>query len=410
MKRGVRNALIATIVLLTALAAFIRFAIPLTTPIAPEIEIPHLTVAEKTRFPTYHTGHTSEQLARSLEEKVRKLLIEGKTDEARTAINQLKQLPEGAVHPQKIKLLERALLEGVELRRGESPYAVVSYDGVEGDDLGGEALALIDETIGDLAALFGFMPEEKIQVVIYSDPRFSSASGAPLPEWVEAGFDGKLRLPVELIYNRERRERVIRHELSHAFSYLMARGKVPIWLDEGIAQWIEGRTTPYCWSREWDFPPMERLIAPFIQEQDPQAVQILYQSSLALLEHLIALKGWHALQGYLGELKQGKPEKETFFKQFELTHQQAWADAQISLVSRFCPSAKNEPDFEENNPQEEEIVEIPRTVEAESIDPRLSPEAEEYELYPTDPNLPLDNSTSPAEDDQVSIVEQSAEE
>ncbi len=39
----------------------------------------------------------------------------------------------------------------------------------------------------------------------------------------------------------EQLSRVLRHELTHSFLQQKTRGRCPAWLQEGIAQWMEGR-------------------------------------------------------------------------------------------------------------------------------------------------------------------------
>jgi len=415
VKKSVRNALIAAAVLLIAVGVFVYLILPSSPQSTPDPSFPiHLQISEDP-IPHYRHQTTDAEQASQLEEAIRAFLKEGKIEEARQEMMRLKTLPAGSLHPQQLHLLERALEEGVQLRRGESPYTIVSFDGVEGDDLATEALALIDEQLADLAGFFGYMPREKVEVVIYSDPRFASATGMPLPQWVEAGYDGKLRLPVELFRYNEQKEAVIRHELSHAFSKMMMKGALPIWLDEGVAQYLEGRRLPECWPREWDFPPMERMAAPFVQESNPELANILYQSSLALLNHLITLKGWDILQGYFKDLEQGFPEPRTFANHFELTHQQAWADAQISLATQFCPEQALTPTAEaEDWSGDREQIEKLSHEEEEPLDPRLSPEAEELQLYPESHENPendypvygeQENEAPPEEGENQTFVE-----
>ncbi|MEK7283248.1 MAG: hypothetical protein AAB249_05510, partial [Acidobacteriota bacterium] len=58
-------------------------------------------------------------------------------------------------------------------------------------------------------------------------------------------YDGKIRVPIGGLkqINAEAR-RVLLHELAHAFIAGKSRGTAPRWLHEGLAQKIEGKTTP----------------------------------------------------------------------------------------------------------------------------------------------------------------------
>ena len=348
----------------------------------------------------------------AIEARLRAALAEGDAEEAARLIGILRENSPAKVPAATLALLERAYAEGTALRRGESPYAVVSFDGVEGDEIGDEALALADRAILDLSALLAFAPERKIEIVVYSDPSFSNAAGAELPQWVGAAFDGKLRLPVELVRGEDpRREATVRHEMAHAFVHLMSGGTVPVWMDEGIAQHAEGRAVPECWSRAWAFPSMEELRGPFVSENDPVRAFALYASSLALLEHLVELREWRSVQAYLDEIRQGKPEPEAFAELFELTPEQAWADAQLSLATNLCPEPEGEPaeepadgTDESASPAEEPAIEepvpeepAPEDREPEEPIPGLSPDAPEIDLYPTPEPEPAEEAPEPEE-------------
>ena len=45
--------------------------------------------------------------------------------------------------------------------------------------------------------------------------------------------------------------RILKHELTHSFLYQKTQGRCPTWLQEGVAQWMEGRrgggTRRSCW-------------------------------------------------------------------------------------------------------------------------------------------------------------------
>ena len=341
-----------------------------------------------------------------IESELRAALAEGDGDEAARLLALLKKEGAGKVPEQALRLLERAVEEGTALRRGESPYAVVSFDGVQGDELGAEALALVDDAIWELSAALGFSPERKLEVVVYSDPRFSNGAGIELPNWVEAAYDGKLRLPAELVFDEARRASVVRHETAHAFVHLMAGDAVPLWMDEGIAQHLEGRPMPECWSRSWDFPPLDRLKSPFVGESDPMRAFVLYASSLALVEHLVALKEWSSVRAYLNEIRQGKPEEVAFAEAFELTADKAWADAQIALAARFC-SEPDAPPAEEPAAPEAAPEEAPSEPEPapddDYVDPRLTEETPEIALWPDEPppEEPAGEEAAPAEADDA---------
>jgi len=61
------------------------------------------------------------------------------------------------------------------------------------------------------------------------------------PEWADGWNDGSIRVPVQgLERPTPRLIKVLRHELAHSFVTARTGNNCPTWLQEGIAQWLEG--------------------------------------------------------------------------------------------------------------------------------------------------------------------------
>ncbi len=62
------------------------------------------------------------------------------------------------------------------------------------------------------------------------------------PSWAGALNDGRIRVPVEgLTSMTDELARVLKHELTHSFVAQKTDGHCPVWLQEGIAQYMEGK-------------------------------------------------------------------------------------------------------------------------------------------------------------------------
>ncbi|HEX9781042.1 MAG TPA: tetratricopeptide repeat protein [bacterium] len=83
---------------------------------------------------------------------------------------------------------------------------------------------------------FRYWPKQKMIVLVYDSETFR-AMRAGTPEWVAAQYDGKIRLPLpgdSLGVNDVRR--ILYHEYTHALVQDLARGRCPVWLNEGLAE------------------------------------------------------------------------------------------------------------------------------------------------------------------------------
>ncbi len=85
-----------------------------------------------------------------------------------------------------------------------------------------------------------FTPPDSIGVILYTQQAFADITRAP--GWVSALNDGRIRVPVQGLGDvTPELSRVLKHELTHSFIRQKTRGLAPTWIQEGLAQWIEGK-------------------------------------------------------------------------------------------------------------------------------------------------------------------------
>ena len=136
-----------------------------------------------------------------------------------------------------------------------------------------EALAVLEVAYDSISNLFDFLPENKMSLVLYEDKEYQGTG--PRPDWVAAVFDGKLRVPVNMMAYRDVYRPVLFHELTHSFVRAMTHANVPCWMNEGIAQVIDGSHN----NEERPlgaYPSVESLRKPFVKEKDSATVKMLY--------------------------------------------------------------------------------------------------------------------------------------
>ena len=147
-----------------------------------------------------------------------------------------------------------------------------------------EALSVLEVAYDSLCHLFDFHPENKMHLVLYESSQYQGVG--PRPEWVGAVFDGKLRIPVDVMQFREIYRPMFFHELTHAFVRAMTRSKVPLWVNEGIAQVVDASRTGMP-RPEGDAPSIAALTTPFVNECSTSVAVKLYWYSQAMVERLL---------------------------------------------------------------------------------------------------------------------------
>jgi hypothetical protein len=109
---------------------------------------------------------------------------------------------------------------------------------------------------------------------------------------------------------------VLVHELVHAFVQAAAGPGVPGWLNEGLAQLLEGRPGELARRREQlqgvELFPLERLEGSLAGWQDPAAIARAYTQSLVFVEYLRQTYGDEALRRTLLAIPKGVSPQAAF--------------------------------------------------------------------------------------------------
>jgi tetratricopeptide (TPR) repeat protein len=139
--------------------------------------------------------------------------------------------------------LDKALRDKAEeesYRENESAHFQLKYNGAAEPALAREVLHTLESHFEAIASELNYTPPEPIGVVLYTQERFADITRAP--GWVGALNDGRIRVPVQGLASVDAElSRVLKHELTHSFIQQKTRGRAPTWLQEGAAQWMEGR-------------------------------------------------------------------------------------------------------------------------------------------------------------------------
>lgn len=176
-----------------------------------------------------------------------------------------------------------------------------------------EVLDAAERSWTSLAHDLGRAPTTPVSIRIAPDGVMPAA-------WAEAVFDGQIRLPFSAAGGSERRDPILRHELSHAFLVDFSGGRIPLWMNEGLAQWLEGRrpsALPDARSADW----LDRIAARrSFMDLDADEAGLAYAWSLAVASELMELHGSTTLLRYLDLLAGGTPEPEAFQSAFGRTY------------------------------------------------------------------------------------------
>jgi tetratricopeptide (TPR) repeat protein len=135
---------------------------------------------------------------------------------------------------------ERDKEEEASFKENESAHFTLRYSGAAQPQLARDVLRTLEMHYSAVESELDYSPPDPIGVILYTQEAFADITRAP--GWVGALNDGRIRVPVEgLTSVTPDLSRVLKHELTHSFVQQKTRGRAPTWLQEGLAQWMEGK-------------------------------------------------------------------------------------------------------------------------------------------------------------------------
>lgn len=179
----------------------------------------------------------------------------------------------------------------------------------------------------------GEAPKGEIRAVFYSS-KDAFTSTHDLTQNVAGIYDGKVRLPVPEKPNWEALGRTISHEVAHAFLFDVGGPDIPLWLNEGLAEFLSGgpdRPTPSLdETRRKKEPliPIVDLSASLRNLKNNTKASLAYDEAYSLAKFIHERFGVFGIRRLLQTFKQGTPsESEAIHQSLFMTPeilQQSW--------------------------------------------------------------------------------------
>jgi tetratricopeptide (TPR) repeat protein len=195
-----------------------------------------------------------------------------------------------------------------DFREGSTHHFSLHYQGNATPQLAAEILRRLEEHFRFLQTQLRFAPVEPISVVLYTQETFQDITRAP--GWVGALNDGRIRVPIQgLTSVTDELSQVLVHELTHSFVRQKTLGRCPTWLNEGLAQYMEGRRSEQSAQQlvamyqagEGHYIPLHHLEGGWTRMPAPVAA-FAYAWGLAATETIIANSGMYGLERFFDHL------------------------------------------------------------------------------------------------------------
>ncbi len=194
-------------------------------------------------------------------------------------------------------------------RQNESSHFTLRYSGAAEPALARDVLRALEIHFTAIESKLNFTPSEPIGVLLYTQEAFADITRAP--GWVGAVNDGRIRVPVQGLTSVDAElSRVLKHELTHSFLQQKTRGRCPVWLQEGLAQWMEGQRSGENAAAlvqiydENHASPLAALEGSWMH-LPPDAAAYAYAWALANVEYIVQTDGMSDLTRILDRIASG---------------------------------------------------------------------------------------------------------
>jgi tetratricopeptide (TPR) repeat protein len=209
---------------------------------------------------------------------------------------------------------ERDKREEENYSENESSHFTLRYSGTAAPALARDVLRTLEMHFSAIESELNYTPPDAIGVILYTQEAFADITRAP--GWVGALNDGRIRVPVQGMTAVDGElSRVLKHELTHSFIQQKTHGHAPTWIQEGLAQWMEGKRSGENASAlgqiysEGHALPLSRMEGSWMGLSG-DAAQYAYAWALANVEYIVQTDGMGDIERILDRLGEGMATEE----------------------------------------------------------------------------------------------------
>jgi hypothetical protein len=188
-------------------------------------------------------------------------------------------------------------------------HFTVLFEGPHEEAVAKRAIELLEASYWRIGTTLGAYPNGIITIVLYTNEQFRDVTQSP--DWAAAAFDGRIRVPMRGAFeNPAQLDRVLGHELTHAFVYSIAPRGVPQWLNEGLAQLFEPdqKSETAAVATRLPLARLEKSFAGLDKDEARGA----YAQSASAVRALVDQAGMPAVLNLLTFIAEGAPFEQAF--------------------------------------------------------------------------------------------------
>jgi tetratricopeptide (TPR) repeat protein len=155
----------------------------------------------------------------------------------------------------------------------------ILYEGGTQQMIGDRVARVLEAGYQRIGRTLNSYPSETLTVILYTNREFQDITRSP--SWAAGRYDGRIRIAVGGALEAHDLDRVVTHELVHAVVASVAPGRVPAWLNEGLASYLESNDQSWVGEtirRAGTVVPLESLTQGF-SGLDEERAHVAYAES-----------------------------------------------------------------------------------------------------------------------------------
>ncbi len=193
----------------------------------------------------------------------------------------------------------------------------LKFEGIDKQDLAEQAAEILRNAYRDVGQDYDLYPRATVPVIIYPKNKLKKLDY--FPDWAAGTYDGKIRFGENLIENKIYMKAVLYHEYTHVLVRILGGDNVPLWLNEGLAEYEAKRfKTPEmrkarkvllkkAFEKKTSFS-IDRLGVMDLNRLSflsPNRIALVYAQSESFVTYLIRRSSLHDMRILLEHLKKG---------------------------------------------------------------------------------------------------------
>lgn len=238
------------------------------------------------------------------------------------------------------QIRKESSIEGGFKNNDRSRFIIRYEDGVQ--NLSWDISGILDEAYREIGHKLQCWPTAPLTVIIYSAKQFKAITAAP--DWTVGRFDGKIRICVsDLTAGKDILKRVVCHEYTHAVVFNLYGASVPVWINEGLAQYASSERSLTVNDKALlqsvaggNLPPPWNLDRSF-HSINPQEIALAYVETRLFITYLFGRYGDNVSRQFVRECSR-EPSLETVLKDlFNMTTDQIYSEWMADLKKQMTP-------------------------------------------------------------------------